>query len=46
MVVFLALTHILPVGYMYDPYHGKFVGFWALVGVAIMGVALSVGGES
>lgn len=46
MVVFLALTHILPVGYLYDPYGGRWVGLWAFVGILIMGLALGISGGS
>jgi ZIP family zinc transporter len=46
MVIFLALTHILPMGYAYDPYHGKFVGLFGFIGIFIMGIAMGISGES
>lgn len=42
MVVYLLLTHILPVGYAYDAYHGKMVGFFAIVGITIIAVAFAL----
>jgi zinc transporter ZupT len=35
------LVHTLPAAYQLDPYHGKWVGLWALIGVLLVVVATS-----
>lgn len=42
MVLYLVLVHVLPASYNYDPYSGKWVGLWGLIGVLVIRIILSV----